>query len=122
SLSGIRDIIVMTDEANGTYKGYTGKAKENSLGYRFKRQFSLSHVDSALSIANGIEKAETDPALCAVTNKTDVCKSYDFKLKYAPKTEGLHWVAVCVVDIYGNFAVTNAYWVGTAKTESPVEQ
>lgn len=113
SLSGIRDIIVMTDEADGTYNAYTGKADKNTLGVRFKRQFSLSHVDADLSVANGISGAESDPTLCALTNSTSSLKSATFNLSYAPSSEGVHWVSVCIVDIYGNYAVTNPYWVTT---------
>ena len=112
ALSGIRDILVLTDEADKTYSAYVGKANQNKLNYRFKRDFKLTHVDKELSIANGIDAAETDPELCAITDKTERTTDYTLDLKYAPETKGLHWVAVCVVDIYGNFAVTNAYWVG----------
>ncbi|MBQ2764066.1 MAG: S-layer homology domain-containing protein [Firmicutes bacterium] len=111
SLTGIRDILVLTSDAKGNYNAYTGKANENPLGVRFYRQFALTHVDEDLSIANGITAAETDPTVCAIPGKTGVVNEYNFELKYVPQTEGLHWVAVCVVDIYGNFAVTNAYWV-----------
>ena len=111
SLAGIRDIIVMTDEADGTYTAYTGKANQNSLGYRFKRQFALTHVDEELSIANGLDGAETDPALCAINDSTERVYDFNYTVEYQPSDNGLHWMAVCVVDVNGNFAVTNAYWV-----------
>ena len=111
SLTGIRDILVLTSEADGQYKGYTGKANQNPLGVRFYRQFALGHVDTKLSIANGIEAAETDPTICALTDTNEITNEYTYELSFAPETKGLHWVALCVVDIYGNFAVTNAYWV-----------
>ena len=111
SLTGIRDILVLTSEADGKYNGYTGKANQNPLGVRFYRQFALGHVDADLSIAHGIEAAETDPTICAITGTNEITNEYTYELSFAPETAGLHWVAICVVDIYGNWAVTNAYWV-----------
>lgn len=109
ALYGIRDIVVLTDEATGTYDAYTGST--NDLGINFKRQFELSHADADLSIANGIDGTESDPTLCAITDSTDRTTEYTFNLSYAPESIGLHWVALCIVDVNGNFAVTNPYWV-----------
>ncbi len=117
SLNGIRDIIVMTDEGESTYDAYIGKSSDpnNKTGFRYKRAFNLSHVDADLSIANGIDgETETSPTLSAVNDKDaleDPVTEYELNLKYEPTGEGLHWVAVCAIDIYNNFAVTNAYWV-----------
>ena len=92
SLTDIKEVIVMTGDSKDNYESETliGAYQKDSYGTHIKYDKALT--DQAATIAGDKKTAAVDLSLAVDSGK---------------KT----WVSILVMDVNGNYAVTNPFWI-----------